>query len=95
MAWAPDSAQRLLASEDFRDLFEDPNSPLAAEIESLERMALNPSTPLQDKQDAVCRRVGILKVWATVIGMVEANAKRQNEPPPRPRIESRYLRRSP
>lgn len=93
--WSLEVAQRLVGNSDFKALFEGEQSPLAQELERLERVALDPATPLDKKQEAVCRRAGILKVWDSVQGSIDAAAQEQEAAarPARPR--GRYLTRMP
>jgi len=94
VAWSPEAAKSLAADPAFRDLFEDPASPVVREIDSLERIALDPSSDPAVAHDAACRRSGILKVLMSVQGTIDAEQlPAEQEAPRRPR--SRYLGRLP
>ena len=73
MAWSRDSAARLLVNEDFMDLFGDPESPVATEIERLTRNALTPSVASDPAR--IVRTVSIRAGLTAVLDIVRKTAE--------------------
>ena len=95
--WSREAALRLRASEDFRALFEDEESPLLRHIESLERIALNPAAEDREALVARARLAGIWDVFGTPARVLDEpdNSSEKGSSRPRPVARTRYLRRTP
>lgn len=98
MAWTRESAHRLYGNPDFQDLFSDLASPVHAEIERMARIALNPSHPLDRRDNAAKKRNGMLAVREILTALINEDLAPKEEPKTETRRTAwagKYLSRRP